>query len=275
MDEVKGSLFNFVEYSTEVLAQNAHAEHLKTGDEEDGKGEVGCAGVGWWGLLNQRPGDKEVEGDPKREDAEEVAEVEDEAEGGAAEGGDGVEGKGDGFDEGVFGDAGVAGFSDIMDGGLAKADPGGESAHVAVLFGHVVKGVEGFAVDEAEVTGVDGHFDFGDLAHEAIEEVGECFFEGCFAFAFGADGVDDFVAFVPFGDEVDDYFGGVLEIGVDDDGCIALAVVHAGGDGSLVAEVAGELDVVDGRVVLGGVFDPCEALVGAAVVDEEEFELLR
>ncbi len=230
--------------------------------------------MGGWVLLDEGPDGEEVDGDAKGEDAEEVAEVEDEAEGGAAEGGDGVEGEGDGFDEGVFGDAGVAGFADVFDGGLTKADPGGESAHVAVLFGQAVEGVDGFAVDEAEVTGVDGHFHFSDLAHETIKDVGEGFFEGRFAFALGADGVDDLVALLPFGDEIGDDFGGVLEVGVDDDGSIAGAVVHAGGDGTLVAEVSGELDIFDGGVVLGGEFDPFEAVVGAAIVDEEKFELV-
>lgn len=51
-------------------------------------------------------------------------------------------------------------------------------------------------------------------------------------------------------------------------------MVHAGGDGALMTKVAGELDVFDGGVVLGGEFDPFEAVVGAAIIDEQEFELL-
>ena len=210
MDEVEGAVFDFVEDAAEVLGEDAHAEHLEAGDEEDGEGEVGGAGVRGWVVLDERPDDEEVDGKAEGEEAEEVAEVENEAKGGAAEGGDGVEGEGNGFDEGVFGDAGVAGFTDVFDGGLAKADPGGEAAHVAVLFGETVEGVECFAVDEAEVASIDGHFNFGDLAHEAVEDMGEGFFEGRLAFAFGADGVDDFVALFPFFDEVGDDFGGGL-----------------------------------------------------------------
>ena len=78
----------------------------------------------------------------------------------------------------------------------------------------------------------------------------------------------DFVAFIPFCDEVGNDFGWVLEVGVDDDGSIALAVVHAGGDGALVAEITGELDVCNVGVGGSGEFGQREALVGAAVVDE-------
>ena len=46
MDEVEGSFFNFVEYPSQILAENAHAEHLEAGDEKDGEGEIGGAGVG-------------------------------------------------------------------------------------------------------------------------------------------------------------------------------------------------------------------------------------
>ena len=80
----------------------------------------------------------------------------------------------------------------------------------------------------------------------------------------------DFVAFVPFFDEVGNDFGWVLEVGVDDDGGIALAVVHACGDGALVTEIARELDVCNVGVGGSGEFGPFEALVGAAIVDEKE-----
>ena len=168
----------------------------------------------------------------------------------------------------------MARFADIFDGGLTKADPCRKSAHVAVLFGQTVEGVESFSVDEAEITGVDGHFHFGYLAHKTIKDVGECFFEGRFAFALGADGVDDMVALLPFGDEVGDDFGGILEVGVDNDGSIAGAVVHTSGNGTLVAEVARELDIFEGGVVLCGEFDPFEAVVGTTIIDEEKFELV-
>ena len=81
MDEVEGSFFNFVEYPPQILAENAHAEHLQARDEEYGESEIGGAGVGGWILLDKGPCSKEVDGDTKREQAEEVAEVEDEAEG--------------------------------------------------------------------------------------------------------------------------------------------------------------------------------------------------
>lgn len=92
MNEVEGAVFDFVEDAADVLAEDAHAEHLEAGDEEDGEGEVGGAGVGGWILLDEGPDGEEVDSDDKGEDAEEVAEVEDETEGGATEGGDGVKG---------------------------------------------------------------------------------------------------------------------------------------------------------------------------------------
>ena len=164
----------------------------------------------------------------------------------------------------------MAGFSDIFDRGLAKADPGGESAHVAVLFRHTVKGVDGFAVNETKVAGIDGHFHFSDLTHEAVKEMSEPFFYFCLAFAFRADGMHDFVAFVPFFNEVGNYFGWILEVSVDNDGGIALAVVHACGDGTLVTEIARELDVCNVGVGGSGELGPFKAFIGTSIIDEKE-----
>ena len=58
---------------------------------------------------------------------------------------------------------------------------GGESAHVAVLFGHNIKSVKGFTVDEAVAAST--VISTSDLTHEAVK-MSESFFDSCFAFAF-------------------------------------------------------------------------------------------
>jgi hypothetical protein len=91
------------------------------------------------------------------------------------------------------------------------------------------------------------------------------------AVAVGALGGDDVVALLIEGNELGEEFGWVLEIGVHDDDAIAGGAVDTGGDGGLVAEVAGEEDGAEVRIGMGGGGEEMGGGVGGAVVDEEEF----
>ena len=51
---------------------------------------------------------------------------------------------------------------------------------------------------------------------------------------------------------------------------IALAVVHACGDGTLVTEIARELDVCNVGVGGSGELGPFKAFIGTSIIDEKE-----
>lgn len=140
-----------------------------------------------------------------------------------------------------------------------------------MLLAEVADGVNGATGEEAEIA------DFGDdaaideVAHEGVEEGGGMAFEEGVAVAVGALGGDDIVALLIEGDELGEEFGWVLEIGVHDYDAVAGGAVDAGGDGGLVAEVAGEEDGAEVRIGMGGGGEEMGGGVGGAVVDEEEF----
>jgi hypothetical protein len=69
-----------------------------------------------------------------------------------------------------------------------------------------------------------------------------------------------------------DQLGWVLEVGVDHHDDVAAGVVEPGGDRRLVAEVAGEGDDPDPRVLPREPLQQLRRAVGGAVVDEDQLE---
>jgi hypothetical protein len=84
-------------------------------------------------------------------------------------------------------------------------------------------------------------------------------------------GVDDVIAFLGFAIEVGDFFGTVLEVAVHDYDPVALGVVEAGGDGIVLAEVAGEIDAFYLGVDSALFHDLVPGVVGRSIVDEDDF----
>ena len=104
------------------------------------------------------------------------------------------------------------------------------------------------AVHQAEIAGVQWDFGVGKLADEAVEIFRGPELEGGFAFALGAHAVDHVVAVHPLIDEIENHFGRILEIGVNDRDGVTGGVLDAGGDGHLMAEIAGEAHDADARI---------------------------
>ena len=88
--------------------------------------------------------------------------------------------------------------------------------------------------------------------------------------ALPADGVDDFEAGLPLGDEVGEHFRRVLEVGVHDDDRLAAGVVHPRRHRPFLAEVPGQPDQLDAVVVALQLQHGLGRTVAAAVVDEED-----
>ena len=76
----------------------------------------------------------------------------------------------------------------------------------------------------------------------AIENFGGPALERCFSVAIRAHAIDHVITVEPFLIKLSDYFGRILQVGVDDDHGVARGMFQAGGDGHLVAEISGELN---------------------------------
>ena len=161
----------------------------------------------------------------------------------------------------------------VFDADLPEAHPGAHPAQNAVAFAHLVKDGERLAVDKAEVPGVERHFYVSDFVNQLVEERSCGQFEPAFALAFGANRVDHLVAFTPLRDQIEDDFGRVLQVGVDDHDRLPAAIVHPGGHSDLMPEVAGKNHRTDAVILLGEFSDAVGGAVAAAVIHEDELPL--
>lgn len=171
-----------------------------------------------------------------------------------------------------FGFAVAAGVVAHGDFGDAEALAKGQDGDVAVHFTEEVEVFDGFPSVgfEAAVEVVEG--DAGEPGGDAVEEEGgEGFGPGVLAVAFPAG--DDVVALVEPGEEVGDFGGVVLEVGIDGDDDGAAGEAEAGVEGGGFAEVTPEADGAGGVVGVGGgkVLGHVPGAVTAAVIDEEDF----
>ena len=112
------------------------------------------------------------------------------------------------------------------------------------------------------------------MAEHPIEQMSGGALEPAVAGARQAARIDDVVAFLPFGDQLLDDLGRILQVGVHDDDRSALCRVHAGGDGDLVAEIARQADITEARVAPGKRLQHEGAGIRAAVVDEDRLRRL-
>ena len=153
----------------------------------------------------------------------------------------------------------------LEDGAVLELDEGGEEAVHAGEEGEAL-GVVG--TDDLEgATGV-GDAVVGEGAADGVGDAGgEVFDEG--VLAAGTDAEDELVA-VDVGEEEVEVGGGGLEVGVDVADPGGLGVVDTGLEGGGEAAVGGEVEVVEVGLAGAGFADEAGAVVGGAVVDEED-----
>src|SRR5579859_2284234 len=166
------------------------------------------------------------------------------------EAGDGIGGQLEHLAERILGGASVTLLALIADAGLAKANPGREPAHEAMVLTHLPHGQHHLAVNQPEVAGVGRNVNRRQTANDAVEHGRGEQLEPGFADAHRPLRIDHLVALVPLFDQLVDHLRRVLQVGVDNDDRVALGVVNAGRDGDLVAKIAGKLDDFDARVAL-------------------------
>src|SRR5690606_148244 len=107
-------------------------------------------------------------------------------------------------------------------------------------------------------------------AKHAIEYRCRSELECGFAVAAAALTVNHVETFAPPGDHLEDDFGRILQIGVDEHDRIAARMIEARSDRDLVAEIAGKLDDADLVVGRGELLHDLERPVLAAVVDIDD-----
>ena len=104
--------------------------------------------------------------------------------------------------------------------------------------GIVIDNPNYFSIDKPKVAGVERHLGFRKSIDQTIEHLGGPEFELAFAFAFEANSVNDVVPVTPELDHLRNYFGWILQVGVDDNDRIAGGFFESGSDSDLVTEVA-------------------------------------
>ncbi len=214
-EEIEGALLGFGVDAADVFTEDAEAEKLDAGHEEHAdEGEGPAADP----LVGEDADDEGVDDAGEGDEGGAEADKGDDAEGDGGEADNAVDGEGEHFADGVLGGAGVAAGAVVVEADLGIADPAGHAAEEALALGHAAEGVDDAAIDEAEVAGVEGNLDVGEAVDGEVEEAGGPELEGGFAFAGIAYAVDDLGAALPEGDHFGDELGGILEVGIDDDG---------------------------------------------------------
>ena len=115
-----------------------------------------------------------------------------------------------------------------------------------------------------------GHLDVGDALAQVVHGA-RCDVAPPAVVALFADAADVIVALVHFGEHLADFFRRVLQVGVQGDDALALAMLEAGHDRHVLAEVAVEQhDASDVRALLELLAQDGGGTVAAAVVDEDD-----
>src|SRR5258706_9521134 len=96
--------------------------------------------------------------------------------------------------------------------------------------------------------------------------MGGYFFEKCFSLSLAANGMNDFKAFLPLGDQLRNDLGRILQITIHNHTGIALRIIQRGGDRSLVTEIPAQVKPPDARIRTAYVLKPSGRVIRASVV---------
>lgn len=272
-----GAALSFEIGFSEIFADNTKEEKLDATDEHDDTDKARPAGSRVAeGNSFDDDDDDNYEGDEAKEDAKESGEGERDG----RESDNTLDGIFEEFPEGPFCFAGDALDVFVFDPFGFEANKGPETFRVAAVFLAGEDGIDNLAGHEAVVAGAVDHFDFVHAVDKFVEDAGAEAANGRFTFAGNATGGGYIVFFFggfggvdvlkKFGEET----GWILTVGVHGGNKITGGVFEAGEESGFFAEVAGEGNVEDARVVFGEGFYNLEGVVAATVIDEDEFELI-
>jgi hypothetical protein len=186
-----------------------------------------------------------------------------------------VECEADHLAERVFGLARMPLGAIIGERHLAKADPCDHAPDEACLFRQRQEGVERTPTHQPEVAGVERDRRVGDTVEDAVEDGGGDLLEDRLALAPAADGIDDIgLLGLHRPAHVAEQFGGILQIGVDDQDLVARAEIEARGQRQLMAMIARQVDGHEMGVVGGKPLHHRPAAIPRPVIDEQQLVIL-
>ena len=161
----------------------------------------------------------------------------------------------------------------IVNGFLAKADPGHHAAQEAVAFLQGEERVHHLAVHQPEIAGVERDGDVRDAGHEPVECLGCPTFEGGLTLAFGPHAVGDVGAPAPAFQHLGDDLGRVLQVGVDEGDGIAGGFGQTAVMATCLSEIARQGDDPHARIGPLESSQKVQCGIAAAVVDVDELEV--
>jgi len=150
--------------------------------------------------------------------------------------------------------------------------PVDESPKHPFPLGNTVEDLDDLAVHETKIGGSRFRLHGGDPVENEIEEPGGELLEPAGTAVLATDGIGDFGAVLPRGDEIRDDGRRMLKVGVHGDDGVARRLVTTGGQGDLFAEIPGKIDRPDPGVGQGGGTERLQCPVVAPVVDEDDLE---
>lgn len=136
-------------------------------------------------------------------------------------------------------------------------------------FSHGPQRVQTWPGDETEIPGIGRKIGVNERPHQTVEQPGGESLGQRLTVTPQSLPVNDVVSLAVFGDHLEDDFGGILKIGIDDDDGIAAGGIQSGGHGGLVAEVVRQAEHFDSRVGRGPFHQQVQCPIGTAVVDED------
>lgn len=261
----------------EIFTDDAEEEKLDAAYEHDNTDEAGPTGGG---IAEGKGFDDNDNDNNEGDEAEEDAEEGGESEGDGREGNDAFDSVFEELPEGPFGLAGDALDVFVFDPFGFEADETPEAFGIAVVFSAGEDGVDDLAGHEAVVAGAVDHFDFAHAVDELVENAGAEATDRRLALAGDAAGGGAIPAFcggvgrVDVTEEFGKEAGRVLAVGVHGGNEVAGSGFEAGEQSGFFAEVAGERDVEDARIMFGERFHDFESIVAAAVVNEDKLEFV-
>ena len=139
-----------------------------------------------------------------------------------------------------------------------------------MLLGHGVELIHRAAAHQAEVAGVWGNGDVGQLFEKPVKQMRRGFLEFCFALSADAAPIDHVEAFIHPRHHLAEQFRRILKVAIEDEDAIPPAQVQASRKGELVSVVARQVHRDDVGVPRGEVAQNVPGAVGRSIVDDHQ-----
>src|SRR5688572_18190276 len=200
--------FNLLINAAEIFADNAKAEQLHGGQEQDDGGYDRVPDQRRRGMK-EAPVDDHTDHD-QREKSHQKAEVSGDAKRHPGKGDDTGHRQAERFAKGVLHFSSVTSFTLEWDRGLPKTDPRSQTSQIASAFRERIQNIHNLAIHETEIAGVRRDILVCEQAQKPIKDIGEDFFRHAFPLTGNMLSVDDMKTFAPSLDHGGNQLGRIL-----------------------------------------------------------------